>query len=125
MHLLFTCVSCLFCTNQKMVIQTKSVEYMPLFLSLASLVNGICWTAYALIRFDLYITVSKAINHQQLVKSPSYTVRFTVSPYQHPVERHGSTRSTTTSRNLSATIQRPWPKISSSTAPVRARRHVL
>jgi solute carrier family 50 (sugar transporter) len=41
-----------------MVIQTKSVEYMPLFLSLASLVNGICWTAYALIRFDLYITVS-------------------------------------------------------------------
>jgi solute carrier family 50 protein (sugar transporter) len=43
---------------QKMVIQTKSVEYMPLFLSLASLVNGICWTAYALIRFDLYITVS-------------------------------------------------------------------
>ncbi|RLM77984.1 bidirectional sugar transporter SWEET4 [Panicum miliaceum] len=41
----------------KMVTQTKSVEYMPLFLSLASLVNGICWTAYALIRFDLYITV--------------------------------------------------------------------
>uniref|UniRef100_A0A0A9AL67 Uncharacterized protein n=1 Tax=Arundo donax TaxID=35708 RepID=A0A0A9AL67_ARUDO len=41
----------------KMVIETKSVEYMPLFLSLASLVNGICWTAYALIRFDLYITV--------------------------------------------------------------------
>lgn len=46
------------CVDQKMVIQTKSVEYMPLFLSLASLVNGICWTAYALIRFDLYITVS-------------------------------------------------------------------
>lgn len=43
---------------QKMVIQMKSVEYMPLFLSLASLVNGISWTAYALIRFDLYITVS-------------------------------------------------------------------
>jgi solute carrier family 50 protein (sugar transporter) len=43
--------------DQKMVIQTKSVEYMPLFLSLASLVNGICWTAYALIHFDLYITV--------------------------------------------------------------------
>jgi solute carrier family 50 protein (sugar transporter) len=44
--------------DQKMVIQTKSVEYMPLSLSLASLVNGICWTAYALIKFDLYITVS-------------------------------------------------------------------
>ena len=48
---------------QRRVIQTKSVEYMPLFLSLASLVNGICWTAYALIRFDLYITVSYCIQH--------------------------------------------------------------
>jgi len=46
---------------QKMVIQTKSVEYMPLFLSLASLVNGICWTAYALIRFDLYITIPNGL----------------------------------------------------------------
>ncbi|OEL29215.1 Bidirectional sugar transporter SWEET4 [Dichanthelium oligosanthes] len=45
----------------KMVIQTKSVEYMPLFLSLASLVNGICWTAYALIKFDLYITIPNGL----------------------------------------------------------------
>jgi hypothetical protein len=37
---------------QKMVIKSKSVEYMPLFLSLASLVNGICWTIYALIKLD-------------------------------------------------------------------------
>jgi solute carrier family 50 (sugar transporter) len=48
----------LYMVDQKLVIQTKSVEYMPLFLSLASLANSICWTAYALIRFDLYITVS-------------------------------------------------------------------
>ncbi|TVU32379.1 hypothetical protein EJB05_24108, partial [Eragrostis curvula] len=47
----------------KLVVQTKSVEYMPLSLSLASLVNGICWTAYALIKFDLYITVR---NYNQL-----------------------------------------------------------
>jgi hypothetical protein len=53
------CVSLfLYMVDQKLVIQTKSVEYMPLFLSLASLANSICWTAYALIRFDLYITVS-------------------------------------------------------------------
>ncbi|KAK8462033.1 hypothetical protein SEVIR_1G134400v4 [Setaria viridis] len=45
----------------KMVIQTKSVEYMPLFLSLASLGNGICWTTYALIRFDLYITIPNGL----------------------------------------------------------------
>jgi solute carrier family 50 protein (sugar transporter) len=45
-----------------MVIQTKSVEYMPLFLSLASLVNGVFWTAYALIKFDIYITVRSLLN---------------------------------------------------------------
>ena len=42
---------------QKLVIKTKSVEFMPLSLSLASFLNGVCWTAYALIRFDLFITV--------------------------------------------------------------------
>ncbi|PUZ49301.1 hypothetical protein GQ55_7G315600 [Panicum hallii var. hallii] len=55
-----------------------SLEYMPLFLSLASLVNGICWTAYALIKFDLYITGS---NYNQHVKFQSLftSVRSTVS----------------------------------------------
>ena len=43
---------------QSRVIKTKSVEYMPFLLSLVSFLNGCCWTAYALIRFDLYITVS-------------------------------------------------------------------
>ena len=43
---------------QGKVIKTKSVEYMPFLLSLVSFLNGCCWTAYALIRFDLYVTVS-------------------------------------------------------------------
>ncbi|MQL89892.1 hypothetical protein Taro_022481, partial [Colocasia esculenta] len=45
----------------KLVITTKSVEYMPLFLSLASFFNGVCWTIYALIRFDLYITIPNGL----------------------------------------------------------------
>ncbi|KAM0888375.1 hypothetical protein ACQ4PT_028418 [Festuca glaucescens] len=45
----------------KMVIQTKSVEYMPLFMSLASLACGISWTAYALIKFDIYITIPNVL----------------------------------------------------------------
>ncbi|XP_008783153.2 bidirectional sugar transporter SWEET4-like [Phoenix dactylifera] len=45
----------------KMVIKTRSVEFMPLFLSLASFFNGTCWTAYALIRFDPYITIPNAL----------------------------------------------------------------
>lgn len=43
---------------QGKVIKTKSVEYMPFFLSLVSFLNGVCWTSYALIKFDLYVTVS-------------------------------------------------------------------
>ncbi|KAL2233106.1 UNVERIFIED_CONTAM: Bidirectional sugar transporter SWEET7 [Sesamum indicum] len=39
----------------KLVIRTRSVEYMPFFLSLFSFLNGVSWTAYALIRFDPFI----------------------------------------------------------------------
>ncbi|KAG0480744.1 hypothetical protein HPP92_011300 [Vanilla planifolia] len=40
----------------RMVIQTKSVKYMPFWLSVAAFLNGVCWTAYALIKFDIFIT---------------------------------------------------------------------
>ncbi|GAB2209734.1 hypothetical protein Droror1_Dr00026957, partial [Drosera rotundifolia] len=39
----------------KMVITTKSVEYMPFSISLASLANGIAWSIYAIHPFDPYI----------------------------------------------------------------------
>ncbi|KAH7651652.1 Multitransmembrane protein [Dioscorea alata] len=45
----------------KLVIQTKSVEYMPLTLSVASFFNGVCWTTYALLKFDLYITIPNGL----------------------------------------------------------------
>ncbi|XP_042506497.1 bidirectional sugar transporter SWEET4-like isoform X3 [Macadamia integrifolia] len=45
----------------KLVITTRSIEYMPFFLSLASFVNSICWTAYAVIRFDLFITIPNSL----------------------------------------------------------------
>ncbi|OIV93995.1 hypothetical protein TanjilG_05698 [Lupinus angustifolius] len=45
----------------KLVITTKSVEYMPLFISIASFGNGVAWTTYALIRFDPFITVPNGI----------------------------------------------------------------
>ncbi|VAI60054.1 unnamed protein product [Triticum turgidum subsp. durum] len=43
------------------VIRTKSVEYMPFFLSLVNFLNGLCWTGYALIKFDIYITIPNAL----------------------------------------------------------------
>ncbi|XP_051149299.1 bidirectional sugar transporter SWEET4-like [Andrographis paniculata] len=44
----------------KMVIVTKSVEYMPFFVSLFSFFNGLCWSAYAFIRFDPFILAPNA-----------------------------------------------------------------
>lgn len=35
---------------------------MPFFLSFASFANGLAWTAYALIRFDPFITVINDLN---------------------------------------------------------------
>ncbi|QHO04815.1 Bidirectional sugar transporter SWEET6b [Arachis hypogaea] len=44
------------------VIKTKSVEYMPFWLSLTNFLNGVCWTIYALIHpFDIYVLVSNGI----------------------------------------------------------------
>ncbi|XP_071731105.1 bidirectional sugar transporter SWEET6a-like [Rutidosis leptorrhynchoides] len=40
------------------VIKTKSVEFMPFPLSLAAFLNGICWTTYALLKFDLFILIA-------------------------------------------------------------------
>jgi len=48
-------------TVMKRVITTKSVEYMPFTLSLVSFLNGICWTTYALIRFDIFITIPNGL----------------------------------------------------------------
>ncbi|GAV68681.1 MtN3_slv domain-containing protein, partial [Cephalotus follicularis] len=39
----------------KLVITTKSVEYMPFFLSFASFANGVAWTIYAFLPLDPYI----------------------------------------------------------------------
>ncbi|KAJ8433963.1 hypothetical protein Cgig2_022169 [Carnegiea gigantea] len=43
------------------VIKTKSVEFMPLSLSVTGLANGIIWSAYAFIRFDPYILIGNGI----------------------------------------------------------------
>ncbi|KAJ0937265.1 putative SWEET sugar transporter [Helianthus annuus] len=45
----------------KLVITTKSVEYMPFLLSLFCLCNGLCWFVYALFPFDPFIAVPNGI----------------------------------------------------------------
>ncbi|KAG9450010.1 hypothetical protein H6P81_009975 [Aristolochia fimbriata] len=44
-------------TIMKQVIKTKSVKYMPFYLSLANFLNGICWTIYGLIDFDIFLVI--------------------------------------------------------------------
>ncbi|TKY50408.1 Bidirectional sugar transporter SWEET7b [Spatholobus suberectus] len=44
------------------VIKTKSVKYMPFWLSLTNFLNGVCWTTFALIHpFDLFLLISNSI----------------------------------------------------------------
>ncbi|KAL3817897.1 hypothetical protein ACJIZ3_003802 [Penstemon smallii] len=45
----------------KLVIKTRSVEYMPFFLSLFSFLNGVSWTAYALFQIDPFIVTPNGI----------------------------------------------------------------
>ncbi|XP_058079871.1 bidirectional sugar transporter SWEET6b-like [Magnolia sinica] len=42
-------------------IQTRSVKYMPFYLSLAGFLNGLCWMAYALIKLDFFIAVPNGL----------------------------------------------------------------
>ncbi|XWS32779.1 hypothetical protein CRYUN_Cryun22dG0018800 [Craigia yunnanensis] len=48
-------------TIMRKVINTKSVKYMPFYLSLANFLNGLVWVTYALIRFDLYILIGNGL----------------------------------------------------------------
>ena len=57
-------------TVMKRVITTKSVEYMPFTLSLVSFLNGVCWTTYALIRFDIFITVGPSLSLSHALSPP-------------------------------------------------------
>ncbi|KAL4581629.1 hypothetical protein LXL04_006153 [Taraxacum kok-saghyz] len=48
-------------TIMRKVIKTKSVEYMPFFLSLTAFLNGCCWTAYALLKLDWFILIANGL----------------------------------------------------------------
>ncbi|XP_020271305.1 bidirectional sugar transporter SWEET4-like [Asparagus officinalis] len=45
----------------KVVVSTKSVEYLPFMPSFTSFINGVCWTSYALIKFDLYMVIPNGL----------------------------------------------------------------
>ncbi|KAF5933302.1 hypothetical protein HYC85_029473 [Camellia sinensis] len=48
-------------TVMRSVIKTKSVKFMPFYLSLANFCNGLVWLIYALLKFDPYITIPNGL----------------------------------------------------------------
>ncbi|WOH07406.1 hypothetical protein DCAR_0726836 [Daucus carota subsp. sativus] len=48
-------------TIARKVIKTKSVEYMPFWLSLTGTINGACWLCYGLLRFDVNLVVPNGL----------------------------------------------------------------
>ncbi|XP_020585392.1 bidirectional sugar transporter SWEET6b-like [Phalaenopsis equestris] len=56
-----TCMYASPLTIMKTVIKTKSVQYMPFWLSLVSFFNGLCWTSYAILKFDIFITIPNGL----------------------------------------------------------------
>ena len=47
---------------QGRVIRTKSVTYMPFFISLAYFCNGVIWVIYAILKLDVFILVINSID---------------------------------------------------------------
>ncbi|XP_008800934.2 bidirectional sugar transporter SWEET5-like [Phoenix dactylifera] len=45
----------------RLVIRTKSVKYMPFFLSLTAFLNGVCWTVYAFLKFDIFVVIPNGL----------------------------------------------------------------
>lgn len=45
----------------RLVVATRSVEFMPFFLSLNAFLNGVAWTVYAVYVYDLYIGIPNGV----------------------------------------------------------------
>lgn len=56
---------------QRLVIRTRSVEYMPFLLSLFNFINGLVWFGYAFLGgIDVFIAVSQKPFYTQLSVIP-------------------------------------------------------
>ncbi|XP_031484653.1 bidirectional sugar transporter SWEET5-like [Nymphaea colorata] len=56
-----TCMYAAPLSVMKLVVTTKSVEYMPFTLSFVSLINGVCWTLYSFLPLDINILIPNGL----------------------------------------------------------------
>ncbi|KAK3440035.1 hypothetical protein EUGRSUZ_B00363 [Eucalyptus grandis] len=59
--LLVLLIELIFMAALRRVIQTKSVKYMPFYMSLAMFLNGITWAIYALLKFKPFVLVPNGL----------------------------------------------------------------
>ncbi|XP_010045563.2 bidirectional sugar transporter SWEET5 [Eucalyptus grandis] len=72
-------------TIMRRVIQTKSVKYMPFFLSLTNFLNGVIWAVYALLKFDPFVLVPNALGSLSgLVQLILYATYYRTTKWDEP-----------------------------------------
>ncbi|KAF7819602.1 bidirectional sugar transporter SWEET6b-like [Senna tora] len=91
------------------VIKTKSVKYMPFWLSLANFLNGLCWATYALIHpFDIYVLISNGLGAiSGLVQLILYACYCSCKPENDEDHNVNNTSKKPTELQLSATNGAP------------------
>ncbi|KAK3440033.1 hypothetical protein EUGRSUZ_B00360 [Eucalyptus grandis] len=72
-------------TIMRRVIQTKSVKYMPFFLSLTNFLNGVIWAVYALLKFDPFVLVPNGLGALSgLVQLILYATYYRTTKWDEP-----------------------------------------
>ncbi|KAI3978426.1 hypothetical protein MKX01_013224 [Papaver californicum] len=79
------------CERIYQVYKTKSLEYMPFWLSFVGFLNGLCWLTYALLEFDLFILTSNgtgcALGVIQLAVITYYYLKYPQPTYTNRIKQ--------------------------------------
>ncbi|WOL02913.1 bidirectional sugar transporter SWEET6a-like [Canna indica] len=105
----------------KLVIQTRSAKYMPVTRALASFLNGVCWTTYAFLPYDINLVINNGLGAllglAQLILYACYSKRTKPKPMEIELVRLSPTtmfpqRGTMPSAGPRAKISDPTNRVS-------------